>query len=666
MIEKAHVSFRIGVSLWLPDVRFEELLAFLAKEPGLTDELAFFTSETHPPLPLETLKARLDVLARRMERSRGLGYRAGVNVLSTIGHHEENLPHSLSGDFTRIMAIDGAICRGSFCPNDERMREYVRTLYELVTEARPDFIWIDDDVRLAWHPPAGYGCFCDGCLRVFARECGTSFTREELRRRFDEGREREKIDARREWLTHNRATIGRLLALIEGTVRAKRPDLPLGFMCGERFFEGYDFDGWAGILSGSRRVEVRWRPGGGFYSDERPRDLVSKSHECGRQVSLLPPQVRCIQSEIENFPYQRLKKAERTTALEAASHIAAGCTGAAFNVLTMQNEPLEEYRGLVATLAHRRPFLDLLARTFQREPPRGIWCAWNKDSFVTHNLGRGEWFGVGSASLSLAHVEELLEIGLPVAYGADTAIVTALGGDAVMAFDDAALRRTLSGGVYMDAQALLHLHERGLGELAGFTVKGFKDEDCIEELTSHPLNGAWAGRKRDARQSFWRNPAGILEPALPRAQPVARLVDYAGEEVAACAMGVMENGLGGRICVSGYCPWTFLQNLSKSSQMKSIVRWLSRDAVPAYVESFHKVCLWVRAREEGGLSVALLNMSADGTQELTLLVRAASDELQVYDMDCREAAVSRTGSEGPYRRFELPTVGPWEMRLVLA
>ena len=52
----------------------------------------------------------------------------------------------------------------------------------------------------------------------------------------------------------------------------------------------------------------------------------------GRQVSALPDWVVTIQSEIENFPYHRLKKSAHITALEAASHIAAGCTGAAFNV----------------------------------------------------------------------------------------------------------------------------------------------------------------------------------------------------------------------------------------------------------------------------------------------------------------------------------------------
>ena len=42
------------------------------------------------------------------------------------------------------------------------------------------------------------------------------------------------------------------------------------------------------------------------------------------QVALLPRHVRVIQSEVESFPYQRLKKSIHTTAMEAAAYIAAG------------------------------------------------------------------------------------------------------------------------------------------------------------------------------------------------------------------------------------------------------------------------------------------------------------------------------------------------------
>ena len=47
------------------------------------------------------------------------------------------------------------------------MRAYVRAKYELVAKACPDFIWVDDDIRMHHHGVA-FGCFCPTCLAQFA------------------------------------------------------------------------------------------------------------------------------------------------------------------------------------------------------------------------------------------------------------------------------------------------------------------------------------------------------------------------------------------------------------------------------------------------------------------------------------------------------------------
>jgi hypothetical protein len=147
-IRRAFISFRISPLQWMPEKHYGELLAMFEKHKGVTDEITFFTSFTHPPLPLEEMKRRCNILATRMPQARALGYRAGINILSTIGHHEENLPNSLSGDYTNLTDIDGNLCRGSFCPNAPQVQQYVREVYKMIAAANPDYIWIDDDVRL--------------------------------------------------------------------------------------------------------------------------------------------------------------------------------------------------------------------------------------------------------------------------------------------------------------------------------------------------------------------------------------------------------------------------------------------------------------------------------------------------------------------------------------
>lgn len=660
--ERASISFRIGVPQWASQSRFEDLLALLEKYPGVTDEITLFTSATHPPLPLDEIRKRADVLAHRMALAREAGYRTGINVLSSMGHHNENLPNSLSGNYTRVTDIDGNTCQGSFCPNDRRVQEYIRRVYHAMALAGPDYLWIDDDVRLAGHMPVSLTCFCDDCLALFEKESGTRYTRQSLKAAFVAGEPDQRLALRKAWLQHNRDTIARLFHLIERTVHGVTPATPLGFMTGDRFYEGYDFERWAGILAGSGKTEVRWRPGGGFYEDDNMAGLAGKSHDIGRQVSLLPPGLTSIQSEIENFPYQRLKKAAHTTVLEAASHMAAGCTGAAFNVLSMNDEPLDEFEPLVARIAQSRPFFDLLAQHLGRKPLAGIHAAWNKDTAAACDLAGGNWLAFGRF---LGESSRLFEIGLPPDYSPKNASVTLLSGDSLLAFSKDQILKMLSGGVYMDAQVLTHLNEMGLVDLTGFDVDKVLPNDCIERLAEHPLNGAMIGRDRDCRQSFYHQAATTLKPRDDKAEVLSSIVDYSGAEVAPCVMGLFENRLGGRVCVAGYFPWTFLHSFSKATQMKAVMRWLSDDRLPAYVESFHKVNLWVRQSGGRPSALALTNSSLDAARDMVLLIHTERAKVRVFDMQGAESQIRQSGSDGPYRRFVIPAVEPWNMRLVV-
>jgi hypothetical protein len=660
-IQKAFISFRIGVSLWVSESRYNELLDLFEKYKGVTDEITFFTSGTHAPLSLDVFEQRAGILKNRVEQARKLGYKTGINILTTIGHHEENLENSLKGNYSQMTNIDGEICRGSFCPNDENMRDYIRNIYQLTARANPDYIWIDDDVRFG-HMPIGNGCFCDNCLHIFEKETGTKYTRERLKKALNEGPAEEKLKIRQAWLQHNRNTISHLFELIEKTVHEIHPSMPLGFMTGDRFYEGYDFDNWAKIIAGPNHSPVMWRPGGGFYEDNNTSGLVGKSHDIGRQVSVLPEEVVSIQSEIENFPYQRLKKAANIVVLEACSHIASGCTGAAFNVLSMYDEPLDEYEPLIARLKETRPFFDLLAVSLERSPLTGVQTFWNKDSYITGKLDGGNWTSSGNPVVG----HDLYQIGLPACYSNNNAKVTILGKDNVFALPKEKIRELLSGGVYMDAGTLQQLNEMGFGELTGFEVAGSETVDRVEKFTGHPLNEEFAGRERDNRQSFWKSTAWTLKKTNENAQVLSSLVDYTGNVVSDCTSGVFENKLGGRICVAGYYPWTFMENLSKSSQMKAVFRWLSKDSLPAFIESFHKINLWVREPQNGKITLAFTNSSFDSAKDITLMLRTESESIKYFDMECRETVVRSSGIDGSYRKFVLPEVGPWQMGLVLA
>ena len=144
------------------------------------------------------------------------------------------------------------------------------------------------------------------------------------------------------------------------------------------------------------------------------------------------------------------------------------------------------------------------------------------------------------------------------------------------------------------------------------------------------------------------------------------MVDYGGNTLAQCCMGVYENRLGGRVCVAGYYPWTYLQSQAKSAQLKSVMRWLSKDTLPGWVESFHKTNLWARKPADGALAVAILNASLDPAEDIVLMLRSDAETVSVFDMRCEQTIVHADGTDRAYRKYVLPRVEPWTMMLAVA
>jgi hypothetical protein len=661
--ENSSISFRISFGLWINENRFHELMGVFEKYRGVTDEVTFFTSETHSCLSLDLIQERAKILKSRMVQVRKFGYRAGINHLTTIGFFKENADQSLKENYGERTYLDGYTDVGGRCSNDPAMQEYIQGLYRSLVAAEPDYIWMDDDIHSG-------NCFCNHCLDKFAKIVGRRYSREELQKAFNEGSIESKLAFRKYWLEHSRQTFMDLIKLVEKTIHTVSPKMPIGLMTGDRFPEGYDFDLWAKILSGSAGADVMWRPGEGFWSDERPIELAEKVQSVGRQVAFLPDNVMRIQSEVESFVYQPLKKSKKMTALEPAVYIAAGAMGAAFNILTSHDQPLDEYDPMVAEIRKTRPFYDLLVKTFSRSKPQGIYTGWNKDTFVATNLSQGNWFNNDPKKIAGSQACEIFEIGLPAAYRYEDSQATILAGESARSFSPEALEKILSGGVYLDAAALTTLNQMGYGELTGFVVEKYYEKDSLEQWTDHPFNGSFAGQRRDCRQAFrgcgesWGVPAAALIPQSQKSQILSRLINYAHAEIAPCTSGIFENKLGGRIYVAGYCPWSFMQYLSKSTQMKSIFRWLSKESLPDYIGSYHKINLWSRKTLEGKQTMALLNSSLDADEHVELMIKTNGKEIIVYDMNCQSTSLKAAGNSGGYQRFILPEIPSWQMRLV--
>lgn len=661
-IEQAYISYRIPVSIWDNDEAFEKLFRYFA-ENKCAEEFAFFTNDNHTPPPLDLIIPRLERLAKRIKFVQNMGFRAGVNQLCTLGHATENVGFSAQGGrlFTNI---NGAKCPGNFCPTDLTWREnYIKIVYQKIASMSPDFIWVDDDLRLLGHSsPWDIGCFCDECLERVGNFLGFSGTREELIAFFEIDDTKLQRERREHFIKYNRELMNELASFIERVVHLENPKVIIGQMDCYSSYCGLDYSGRVAAFSGPDKTEVWWRPGGGFYNDFTPRELIKKANMLGITVAMLPDSVRVIEAELESFNYQRADKSKFFTALEGQLYASCGCTGVAYNLFgDRRSTNLVEATPWLEALTDSRDFLDTIVKGNQRVHTVGMFNGMNENAFLANNYQLDNFLSMPRDDRKSSITSQLPLLGLPIAFTAQDAQLYVINCNAVVAMSDEEILTMLGRGVYLDGEALEVLQYRGFGKYTGFEIIEKIYEDAIEELVDHRLNPAGECRIRNARQSFWREAAYSLRPLTAQSQVLARLINYTDQEIGCCTMGAFENELGGRIVVATYYPWWSMGYPFKVAQIKNIMRYLSFDSLSAYTLGVEPIAIWVRDFPDNHCKISLLNSSMDTVDKLQLLVKTSHTELLLNRLNSRTELVKSIKVDGTYQLFELPLLSAWEL-----
>ena len=648
-------SIRVAYENWLDASRFTSLLDLLRKfDTGITS-VSLFTSSVHTPLTLTETKKRAEIIRRRITEAKEAGFSCGINVLATIGHHHEDLENTPAIFYRTMVNAYGDSCQGTVCMNNEEyFTEYISQIYRIYSSLHPDHIWIDDDIRYG-HMPIGNGCFCDKCIEKFNTGYGYDYDRESLRFALEE----ENVTLRLDWLAFRSETISNLLREIGRTVREVDENIMLGFMTGERYTEGYDFAGYTDALSDGGKYSVMWRPGGGAYTDRTFDDIVQKAEQIGRQNAFLPQYVSASRSEVENFPYNMIKKTPLSTAAEAFLGIMSGCTGAAFNILPSETlEPLETAAHHLKAIADIRPICERLVRETSSLVPYGIHTGWKTSSQAA--LPNGQFINGYGGSYS-EYNRELFSFGLPESWCEENSPVCTLTGRCASVMTDDEIQSLLCRGIYLDVHALRDLTERGFGKYLGFSVGDIIPVDARESYTLDQLNVGFENSIRNCRQAFNGGDSFAIKPNSTDARILSRLVDYHENELAPCVSGIYENSLGGRVFVSGYYPYSWISDYHKTIQLKRILVWLSKNDLPAYVDSYCRIrcSAWSSNDTNDFRCAVLFNTSNDFLHDVRLCVRAQNRSYTVYDYYDRKQKINAE-QQGEYSVLTISNLAPYQ------
>ena len=648
------LAWRIAPVQWETGEQFARLLALLKAHASAVDEISLF-DEAFPrnaATPLTELERLADLLKQRIGELHRAGFpSAGINVILTLGHQD------VPGGFLPPLSVppavghDGRVSTSCVCPNSPAFRSYIRRRYAMMARAKPDFIWVDDDMRGSHHGPT-YPCFCPLCLKKFGRAAGRVSLVKQLNAP-------ENGDLRRQWSEFMAASLEGVCKDIGEAVREVDPNLEVGLMT-----IGYSHSTYAGypIRRMMRALGAkRGRPGHGYYTDDVPRMLIGKALDVGRQVRDYPPEVRTIEYELENYPYIALDKASRTVLNECTAALIMGANGIAFNALKDQGGTLEDYEPLMQAIAAERPVWEALVRGSAGLPLVGLWPADTPALMANRTVDEQGWFQE-PAAYDIQRPNQVAEMGIPLTTDRAAALGAILSGRVAEGFSNDELRAMLARAVLMDGAALRVLWTRGLGELTGVKPGTHFPNGVVERFTNHPLNGPYAGDGREAlpgpADDVWS-----LAPVGKGVEELARLIRYDGADMGAC-FTIYTNSLGGRVAVSTYSPWRRLGRGAKKRQLAAVADWLAGGRLPALIEQTARVAPWVRSSPDGRrVAVVLLNTSLDPTGGLTLRLRAQPARLSLVSGPRSEPLTLRR-SPGEVR-VEVPSIPAWHAAVLI-
>ncbi len=513
-----------------------------------------------------------------------------INVSKTIGHTDGH-----TSEYAEFPMEDAYGNRGEsiYCPRNSDFKKKFEEIILKYATLLPTVLWLDDDFRLAFHKPVGYGCFCRDCIEEFNRKYGYSYDRDLLRKAIL----RNDCGVRMNWLNFNRDAMISLVEIARNTANKVDENIILGFMQVNPelvIYECPDFKKWIEKAK-NKNGEVYFRHGSGFYDDFKPFEVVDKNISVARLCAMTEGEgVKNLTEEVTS-PYIKRTKSMKITLMEALMNIGmAGADGLMDEgIKSNLTEQLKEGR-LVSLMNEKAEYLNAAKRLIKGKVQRGAYPYFDKDFWVYNgtvdhmgkmgDLGSNRW-------------KKLFYKGIPVTFRKESADVIILSSD-VRAMGKEELSSWLSKGVYTDGAGAVLINEI-MGENAtgvsfkDISLSEFHSAGIGEKFTDHMLNGSYKGYKRS---NYWgSNGFGNANVSENGCEILSISSSPEEAEMGIIGTAVYENDKGGRVAVlsRGAHSDDTLSD-AKGHQIKNIFDYLSGGKMPVRAESLNRVgvSLW--------------------------------------------------------------------------
>ena len=446
----------------------------IKRNRGVFDELWFSGGHIEP---LERHEERAKWMAEAVAEARKWGFTCSIEFELTIGNTDPcDGKKEAFRNWQGFVGPEGRVGVRCNCPRDPAFHEYFRQVLKRYLVVKPDFVWLDDDVRVKNHGMNSWGCFCDRCVGAFSEVEGKAWTRAELVKAMETD---EALKSRYE--AHCFEGLAEFAASFSKSVKEFSPDSVMGLQY------PWDDDGQLKIVKAMANAtgeKIAIRPGSCAYCDGYPFGQILKSWRIGRQEKVLgrlaDAYVRWC-PEIETYPRNFTTRTPRGLALEPLYHLSqARIDTLSWYVMSAEEDASWFDKTVLAALRKNIAIYKEYAAAGKDAVP----CGFTPLDFKV---------GTGRDCYMPA---ELSALGIPFCFGEGMSLGTVLADKAALAAaSDETLKTVLAGAVIADKASAAYLAERGLVSKEAIELQVEMRTDshtCISRIADTPFGGKLA------------------------------------------------------------------------------------------------------------------------------------------------------------------------------
>ena len=419
------VAFRLTAKPCNNPEFFRKTCEVHKKYPGAFDD--FWFGGGNPLCKLEVSRTSLEEFAKMRPLMEESGMRLSFQQGLTTGHnytfvgnavaqnvasgYKEEDVYPFPDDAWQVNSAGVRMKWQNLCPRSPEVLDYEKEYAKLVLGTlQPYTYWLDDDLRLGWVKDP---CYCDRCVGAFNAFAGTDYgSRDSLKTALaGSGELREK------WIEFCEESIAGYGRMVRAAANEAMSGCRLGLQAvrASCLQNGRDYAPVLRELSDNGRVPAGIRPGDGYYTEEKPEEMLEKALLVSREAE------RCrklgnlcgtVCYEEDTYPRLASHKTPQTIVTEATLAIASGCDSVSLYWADGEpNESIEDYERFVKAVAGARGYWERLSASTVRTSLGGLAQYWGTKRYQKSDYLLNDY----------ASMKDFLRWGIPVTVDESTA-----------------------------------------------------------------------------------------------------------------------------------------------------------------------------------------------------------------------------------------------------